>query len=163
MDTLDLIEEVLMEYSGTLILVSHDRDFIDRIVTKSLVFEGESVIDEYIGGYTDYQNAKIAENKKTKSKQISKNQLSEITASKSQQTKLSFKLLYELEQLPSKIEQINEEVAYCEEMLADADLYQQDQLMFINLSQKLVLLKEQLAESELRWLHLMLLKDEASG
>ena len=54
MDTLDLLEEILSDFSGTLLLVSHDRDFIDRTVAKILVFEGNGVIDEYLGGYTDY-------------------------------------------------------------------------------------------------------------
>src|SRR6202000_1202389 len=54
MDTLDLLEDLLADYEGTLLLVSHDRDFLDRLVTSTIAVEGKGVVDEYVGGYTDY-------------------------------------------------------------------------------------------------------------
>jgi len=109
MDTLDMLEEVLSQYDGTLLVVSHDRDFLDQTVTKILAFEGDSKIEGYIGGYSDYIEAKKKFNAKEKKneKHITESKASPAAPSsstKSKSKKLSYKLEYELEHLPKKIE-----------------------------------------------------------
>jgi len=159
MDTLDLIEEILADFGGTLLLVSHDRDFIDRIVGKTLVFEGNTVIDEYLGGYTDYLNhikSKTIASRQSKQSKAPSEQPAEREV---QPGKMSYKLVKELQDLPSAIAAMQQEIAYCEEMLADANLYTHDPKQFLELSQKLVNLQDRLAESELRWLHLSLMQE----
>lgn len=157
MDTLDLLEEILSDFSGTLLLVSHDRDFIDRTVAKILVFEGNGVIDEYLGGYTDYISYN---NKKQHNKVISVPEKKPEPHLEKRSNKMSYKLVRELEELPYKIEKIKEEIDYIESLLSDANLYLEDPKRFTDLSEKLVSLQSELAESELRWLDLSIMKDE---
>jgi ATP-binding cassette subfamily F protein uup len=157
MDTLDLLEEILSDFSGTLLLVSHDRDFIDRTVAKILVFEGNGVIDEYLGGYTDYLSYN---NKKQHNKVISVPEKKPEPHLEKRSNKMSYKLVRELEELPYKIEKIKEEIDYIESLLSDANLYLEDPKRFTDLSEKLVNLQSELAESELRWLDLSIMKDE---
>ncbi len=157
MDTLDLLEEILSDFSGTLLLVSHDRDFIDRTVAKILVFEGNGVIDEYLGGYTDYLSYN---NKKQHNKVISVPEKKPEPHLEKRSNKMSYKLVRELEELPYKIEKIKEEIDYIESLLSDANLYLEDPKRFTDLSEKLVSLQSELAESELRWLDLSIMKDE---
>lgn len=158
MDTLDLIEEVLFDFTGTLILVSHDRDFIDRVVGKVLVFEGETIIDEYIGGYSDY--LECIKGKCATLKSIKKAaKVEQATLSRSSE-KMTYKLIKELQDLPGIIDSTKEEISFCEDILSNTNLYVTDKLQFTNLSQKLVALQEKLAESELRWLHLTIMQEE---
>lgn len=156
MDTLDLLEEILSDFSGTLLLVSHDRDFIDRTVAKILVFEGSGVIDEYLGGYTDY----LIYNKKQPTKILAPVVKKSEQSIEKKSNKMSYKLARELEDLPSKIEKIKEEIDYIESLLSNANLYLEDSKRFTDLSARLVGLESELAESELRWLDLSIMKDE---
>lgn len=153
METLDMLEEILAEYDGTLIIVSHDRDFLDQTVTKILAFEGDGQVEGYIGGYSDYLEARkpknivALENKKEKSKLV------EIEV-KGPAKKLSYKLQYELDHLPQKMTALEMEVRALEQVLSDNDLYARDAAAFQNSSRRLGQAREELDLAETRWLEL---------
>ncbi|MGF1717917.1 ABC transporter ATP-binding protein [Photobacterium chitinilyticum] len=132
-ETLELLEEILANYQGTLLLVSHDRQFVDNTATTSWLFEGNGVIDEYVGGYHDAQ-----EQRANSLTQIAKEQAAQIEAAKKkkdesnqrQETrsrsgkKLSYKLQKELEDLPKKIEELENEIAQLQESINDPAFFQ---------------------------------------
>ena len=124
-ETLELLEELLMDYQGTLLLVSHDRAFLDNVITSSLVFEGRGVIREYVGGYSDWLRQKKADRKPVK-----KAANSNPDPDKSNQTvklkKLSYKDQRELDSLPQLIESLDAEQAQLQETMNAAGFYQQD-------------------------------------
>ena len=126
-ETLELLEELLMEYRGTLLLVSHDRAFLDNVVTRSLVFEGEGVVGEFVGGYTDW----LAQKKEGDSPVVSK-PASDVAkpavkqAAVARKKKLSYKDQRELDELPQRIETLDAEQARLEEAIAGSGFYQQD-------------------------------------
>ncbi len=139
MDTLDMIQDILADFDGTLILVSHDRDFLDRLVTKTMVFNGNANIDECIGGYSDYIRAMKPESVKTIKKQV----VQEIIEPKKTQ-KISFKVQWELENLPIKISELESEVEAIELQLSDPQLYAEDPDLFSDLSHDLVKKKKEI-------------------
>lgn len=156
MDTLDMLEEILANYKGTLIVVSHDRDFLDQTVSSILAFEGDGEIDSYIGGYTDYLEARdqqkvVTETQGAKSAARPVQQYD--TENKAPQ-KLSYKLQFELEQLPGKIEALTVEIARLENDLADPGLYQSNPDIFHASSARLSTARHELEQAELRWLEL---------
>jgi ATP-binding cassette subfamily F protein uup len=129
-ETLELLEELLMDYHGTLLLVSHDRAFLDNVVTSSLVFEGNGVIGEYVGGYSDWQRQKQAADKsvvKSKQRQPGAQVAAEAaTARPSQKVrKLSYKDQRELDGLPARIESLDAEQAQLEQAIGEPGFYQQ--------------------------------------
>ena len=159
MDTLDMLEEVLSQYDGTLLVVSHDRDFLDQTVTKILAFEGDSKIEGYIGGYSDYIEAKKKFNAKEKKneKHITESKASPAAPSsstKSKSKKLSYKLEYELEHLPKKIEKLEAEIGALEGMLANPDFYGSDPGAFQKSAKRLALARDELETAETRWLEI---------
>lgn len=153
METLDMLEEILAEYDGTLIIVSHDRDFLDQTVTKILAFEGNGQVEGYIGGYTDYLAARkpkapvVNEEKKDKLKVVESDP-------KAPARKLSYKLQYELDHLPQKIKAIEMEINALEDVLSDVELYGRDPVTFQNSSRRLGQAREELEQAETRWLEL---------
>ncbi|MCS5596681.1 MAG: ATP-binding cassette domain-containing protein [Alphaproteobacteria bacterium] len=162
MDTLDMLEEILVNYTGTLFVVSHDRDFLDQVVTKTLAFEGEGKVEGYIGGYSDYMEARKAEAQKAekKEKASQKPNKAEVKSetqpvAKPQPTKkLSYKLQYELDNLPEQISGFEEEIETLNKKLADADFYNKDPEGFMNATKDLDTAKRRLERAETRWLEL---------
>lgn len=157
LDSLDVLQEVLSDYEGTLIIVSHDRDFIDRLVTKTIVFEGNGEVEEYIGGYSDYiaqKKERATLQKNIKSAAQNEKKESGTAPKPATQTKLSYKLKRELELLPARIETLEAEIAALETMLMDANLYNRDPDTFHESSRALVSKKAELEEAEERWLEL---------
>ena len=159
MDTLDRLEDMLSKYKGTLLVVSHDRDFLDQTVTKILAFEGNGKIDAVIGGYQDYlakrklrEKPEPAAKPKTKSK--SATPLPEVKTTK----KLTFSQKHELEKLPRKMTELEKEIAYLENQLADRTLYTRDSELFDKLSRDLAKAKVALHAAEVLWLELEELK-----
>ena len=159
METLDMLGEILMNYQGTLLLVSHDRDFLDQIVTKILSFEGDGVIEECIGGYSDYIISKLSKNNqntKNKEEKHKNNILKQKIEFEEPQikNKLTFKLEFELKNLPSKIKSIEEQINLFNKKLSDPNFYKKDTDSFIEMTEKLELAKEDLEYYETRWLEL---------
>ncbi len=128
-ETLELLEELLAEYPGTLLLVSHDRDFLDNVVTSTLVMEGDGRVGEYVGGYSDWLRQRpapsSAQAKKPEPKPAAK-PAEPIAASASAKRKLSYKDARELEQLPARIETLEADLAALTARMNDPAFYQRD-------------------------------------
>lgn len=176
MDTLDMLEEILSNYKGTLIIVSHDRDFLDQTVTKIMAFEGNGKVDVMIGGYSDYleKKQKETEGKKAKSatapsikqhpESAAPRQAEERAAAPQpalhdetpakKRVKLTYKLEHELKQLPSKIKKTEEEIEGLNTQLADPDLYSRDANTFHECIKALDEAKARLERYETRWLEI---------
>lgn len=152
METLDMLEEILAEYEGTLIVVSHDRDFLDQTVSKILAFEGNGQVEGYIGGYSDYLAARKPETETAVQRQEKAKPVEAVTAAPVK--RLSYKLQYELDQLPGRIRALEAEVNALEDALSDADLYARDPVTFQNASRRLGQAREELDDAETRWLEL---------
>lgn len=163
METLDLLQEVLDEYDGTLLLVSHDRDFLDRVVTSTIAVEGNGDVQEYPGGYEDYlrqrkENQQDADNT-TKQKQTDQPK----APAKKPKGKLSYKDQRELDMLPQKMEDLNVEKASLEQEMADPNLFSKNPDKFQEISDRLSAVQEKLDHCEERWLELEMLVEELSG
>lgn len=172
MDTLDMLEEILIQYKGTLIVVSHDRDFLDQTVTQILAFEGDGKVDSCIGGYSDYLEMKTSRGeivqKQTPLKNKEKKAITEsavdeagdepvtqdTTPEPKRAVKLSYKLERELKQLPEKIEKIEEEIVSLSVLLSDGEFYQKDPDGFHSTTKDLAAAQDRLSRYELRWLEL---------
>jgi len=127
-ETLELLEELLGDYSGTLLLVSHDRDFLDNVVTSTLVMEGEGRVGEYVGGYSDWlrqrPSAPAVPAGTAPAKPASAVPTPVATAASAGKRKLSYKESRELEQLPNRIETLESQVAALAEAMNDQAFYQ---------------------------------------
>ncbi len=130
METLDLLQEQLLEYPGTVLLISHDRDFIDQVATQTFVFEGDGRIQEYVGGYSDYlrQRPAVASDSTPATKRgedSAKNSKATASAKENPQGsgKLTYKLQRELASLPGEIEKLEKRLAHLEEEMAAPDFY----------------------------------------
>ena len=149
-ETLELLEELLCDYDGTLILVSHDRSFLDNVVTSTLVFEGDGVVKEYVGGYEDWlrQTKKTAAKKTSTEKPVSK----EIKKEKpKKKTKLSYKEQRELDTLPDKIEKLEAEQEYLQQEVSEPDFYKQQQDVIDKALKRLAELEKELEQAYQRW------------
>lgn len=169
MDTLEMLEDMLESYTGTLFIVSHDRDFLDQTVTQILAFEGDGEVDLHMGGYSDYLEAtgrkKFTDEKKsvkTKQSDISpddsadgeKKSSKEATPSNSKPQKLSFKLEYEWKTLPATIEKLGKEIHTLETELSNASLYTDNPERFETASLRLNKAQDELDKAEMRWLEI---------
>ncbi len=162
-ETLDLLEEMLVQYKGTLLIVSHDRDFLDQTVNKILFFEGDGEVTFFNGGYSDFlQYQLIIEEEKKLNNTIVIPSKSKIKNDSKEKTpkKLTYKLEYELEKIPSIIDQLNINIKSTEEQLSNPDLYKLDKELFIDLTKKLQDYNSKLEYSEERWIELMSMKSE---
>jgi ATP-binding cassette subfamily F protein uup len=154
MDTLDMLQEVLAEYPGTLLLVSHDRDFLDRTVTEIIAFEGDGVIESNIGGYTDYLEAKKKLLPPKAVKQVAATLVTDAPAVKKDNSKMSYKYKHELENLPGRIEALEKEINELRELLNDSGLYMSDPERFDKATRRFPKAQHELETAELRWLEL---------
>ncbi|TYO98893.1 ATP-binding cassette subfamily F protein uup [Geothermobacter ehrlichii] len=145
LETLDLLEELLAAYQGTLFLVSHDREFLDRTVTSCIVFEGEGRVVEYVGGYSDWLRQRPVVEEPEKRKEPKKR------PKKERPRRLSFREKKELEELPARIEQLEAEQAGLHEKLADPDFYRSAGPEVGTCQQRLKELEEELEKAYERW------------
>jgi ATP-binding cassette subfamily F protein uup len=153
MDTLDRLQDILASYAGTLLLVSHDRDFLDNTVTKVLAFEGEGVIDGYIGGYTDYLEQKAHKTgQKSPTKAPPKPTAPTPVTFEKKPEPLPFALKKELDQLPKTMTKLEKTIEKLHEDLAVPDLYTTDPARFDDLAKQLKQAEEDLEKAEMRWL-----------
>lgn len=155
MVTLELLEEMLSDYKGTLLLISHDRAFMDNVVTSTWVFDGKGNIDEYIGGYQDYleqrPDQKVVDQKSDVKKAQAKAEAAAAAASVPKKVKLSYKDQRELEQLPAEMEKLEKEQAELSAKLADGSWFVSDANAATLASQRLVEIEESLLEKLERW------------
>ncbi|MCH7330114.1 ATP-binding cassette domain-containing protein [Acinetobacter modestus] len=155
MVTLELLEEMLSDYKGTLLLISHDRAFMDNVVTSTWVFDGKGNIDEYIGGYQDYleqrPDQKVVDQKSDVKKAQAKAEAAVAAASAPKKVKLSYKDQRELEQLPAEMEKLEKEQAELSAKLADGSWFVSDANAATLASQRLVEIEESLLEKLERW------------
>ncbi|MDB2549662.1 ATP-binding cassette domain-containing protein [Porticoccaceae bacterium] len=145
-DTLDLLEELLIDYKGTIILVSHDRAFLNNVVTSTLVFEGNGSINQYIGGYDDWLRQRKTE-QPASSQQPAKAQTKASSASK----KLSYKDQRELDNLPQEIENLETQIAGLSEQISQPDFYRGDRNDIAETETRLFELQQQLSHCYDRW------------
>jgi ATP-binding cassette subfamily F protein uup len=159
LETLEVLEDLLMDYQGTLLLVSHDREFIDQVVTSVFVFEGQGLVNSYVGGYSDWlaqppataPNANLAATDKPAPVQK--------TQKSARNSKLSYKLRRELEALPERIESLEQAVAQQQEKMAAADFYQQSSEAAIKTElDQLQTLEQELQATYARWEELEAIK-----
>jgi ATP-binding cassette subfamily F protein uup len=147
-DTLELLEELLINYKGTVLLVSHDRTFLNNIVTSILVMEGNGVVKEYVGGYDDWIDQKKLN--KSEKKVDSDNIKQKIIKKPLQKRKLSYNEKRELESLPKNIEQMEQELEQLHEQMADPEFYSVKGNI-ADAQKKAKTLEENLAEAYKRW------------
>ncbi len=153
MVTLELLEEMLADYRGTLLLISHDRAFMDNVVTSTWVFDGKGGIEEYVGGYQDYlmqrPNQTVVDQKADVKKAQAKAAAN--TAPAQKKVKLSFKDQRELEQLPVEIEKLEAEQTQLSDQLADGSWFVKDAVAATAASERLAEIEELLLEKLERW------------
>ncbi|MGP0061898.1 MAG: ABC-F family ATP-binding cassette domain-containing protein [Beijerinckiaceae bacterium] len=162
LETLDLLQEMLADYPGTLILVSHDRDFLDRVATSILVAEGGGRWVEYAGGYSDMlaQRGHGIGGKDLAPKPSAKPKSEAPLAPAKPKRRLSFKEKHALETLPAHIEELRGRAARLQTVLDDADLYVRDPKKFAQTTEAMGKLAAALAEAEDEWLELEILRQQ---
>ena len=163
METLDLLQELVAGFSGTVILVSHDRDFLDRTVTTVLAPEGNGRWLQYAGGYSDMiaqrKGVEVTKNKteKTVSSSVSPEPQRE---KRTEKQKLSYKQKFALEKLPLEIDELHKLIGSLEKEFSDPQLYMKDEKRFHELSQLLDKKRTELSKKEEEWLELEMLREE---
>jgi ATP-binding cassette subfamily F protein uup len=161
LETLDLLQEMLADYAGTVLLVSHDRDFLDRVATGLLVAEGDGRWTEYAGGYSDMlaQRGAAPGAAELRAARAETRPAPPPVRQASRSAKLSFRDKHALETLPAQIEQWQREVAGLQARLADPDLYARDPAAFAATSATLAQRQGALADAEERWLELEIMRE----
>ena len=161
MDTLDLLQEVLDEYEGTILLVSHDRDFIDRVVTSVIYMPGDGSVSEHAGSYSDLLEklkSKIPAKKENKKEALPRKE--EKPKSETKKTgRLSYNQQRLLEILPGKISELEKQIGDTEAALSDSSLYTENPEKFDALTTQLEELKAELEKSENQWLEIEMLRE----
>jgi len=148
-ETLELLEQLLMDYTGTLLLVSHDRTFLDNVVTSTIAFEGNGEVHEYIGGYEDWLRQKRDTSKKAEPVKKKEEPAKATTSVKTK--KLSYNLQRELEQLPKKIDGLEVKIEELTNEMGKPEFYQQEQSVVASVGNQLKELQEQLDNCFARW------------
>jgi ATP-binding cassette subfamily F protein uup len=153
-ETLDLLEEMLVEMPATLLLVSHDRVFLNNVATSVLVFEGDGKIGEYLGGYDDYLRQKPKAPVNTPEPKVTPSNKS-ASAEKPRQRKLSYKENKELEALPAKLESLEKEQAELSEKLSSPEIYSGDGKEALKITARLKEIETELETAFIRWEELL--------
>ena len=157
LETLDLLTEMLSNYSGTLLIVSHDRDFLDQTVNKILHFKEDGNVSLFFGGYSDFlksENQQVTKNKETKKSHSENNKVNNSKA------KLSYKFQYELEQLPNQIKNIQQELEDIKNELKDTNLYLENYERYQEITSKMEVLNSDLNIKENRWYELIKMEED---
>ena len=167
METIDLLQEVISEYDGTVLIVSHDRDFLDRTVTGLLAFEDNGRIIAHAGGYTDYLDRRRRQLDKQQQTQADKKAGQKKTAQKKTadrpKDRLSYKLTYLLEKLPNEMATLTEKITTAEQHLSDMTFFEQDPDRYQILAEQTRQNKVNLKEKEEAWLELAILHEELNS
>jgi ATP-binding cassette subfamily F protein uup len=163
LETLDVLEEMLGDYEGTVILISHDRDFLDRVVTSVIVPEGNGRWIEYAGGYTDMLAQRGEDLSREAPKAAAPEEKKEVKAAApaaAPKRRLNFNEKHALETLPKTIAKLQAEIAKHQKLLDDPDLYAKDRKKFDAASAAISKAQEELSAAEDRWLELEVLREE---
>jgi len=159
-ETLELLEELLLEYKGTVLLVSHDRAFLDNVVTSTLVFEGGGRVAEYVGGYEDWLRQRPKEDAGAPGKAA---KAEKPQAQSKRQAKLSYKEQRELEGLPARIEALESEQSGLYATMADTTFYQKGKDEIARAQDRLKAVEDELAAAYERWEMLEAIEAEGKG
>lgn len=149
LETLELLEELLLDYKGTLLLVSHDRTFLNDVVTSTFVFEGEGKVNEYIGGYDDWQRQSAVKQKNVMEETTSRAE--SLRKQSDRPRKLTFKEQRELETLPQHIEALEEEQQQLYQTMSNPMFFQKKKEEIANIKTRVSSLECELAEAYQRW------------
>jgi ATP-binding cassette subfamily F protein uup len=163
LETLDVLEEMLGDYEGTVILISHDRDFLDRVVTSVIVPEGDGRWLEYAGGYSDMLAQRGGDLKRETVKTAPADNVAKpkpAAPSSAPKRRLNFNEKHALETLPKTIATLQAEIAKQQRVLDDPDLYAKDRSRFDAASVAIATAQQQLHEAEDKWLELEMLREE---
>ena len=152
-ETLDLLQDVLGQYDGTVLLVSHDRDFLDRVATTTIALEGAGKAIVYAGGWSDYQ-AQKPKIETTEPRKVNNSQKVERSKIKTQNNPITFSEKHQLKILPKKIERLEAEINKLEEFLSQPDLFKNYPVKFKKATEILIERQEKLSLTELEWLEL---------
>ena len=153
LETLDLLQEVIADYEGTVLLVSHDRDFLDRTVTITLGLDGSGKVDVVAGGYDDWEKRRSRPSpSRSPAKGATQKQAAPATRRSGGGNKLSFNDQHDLDRLPSEIERLELEISLAEEALHDPDLFSSDPARFAELTRQLESFRLEKERAEERWL-----------
>ncbi len=164
LETLDVLEEMLGDYEGTVLLISHDRDFLDRVVTSVIAPDGNGKWIEYAGGYSDMLAQRGADLKRETPKAASpaeeKKDTRAAAPSATPKRRLSFNEKHALETLPKTIAKLHDDIAKLQRTLDDPDLYRKDRERFDQTSSAIAKAQQDLSAAEDRWLELEVLREE---
>jgi len=155
METLEVLEQRLIDYNGTLIIVSHDRQFLDNVVTSTIVFEQQGEVREYVGGYTDWlrQGKALAEVDNPDREPVGEATHSAMPAGPKPK-KPGYNEQRELDELPQQIEQLEKKVAALLGKISDSDFYSQDHVATQPVLQEFAALQQALDDALERWTEL---------
>jgi ATP-binding cassette subfamily F protein uup len=165
LETLDVLEETLADYAGTVLLISHDRDFLDRVVSAVIVPEGDGRWTEYAGGYSDMlmqRGADIAQTRPARAAQPKEAKAAPDPKNRPKK-KLSFNEKYALDTLPKEMARLEGEIAAFQKKLGDPSLYARDRKAFEQATAAMARAQAALAEAEEKWLALEILREEIEG
>jgi len=167
LETLDLLQEVIADYEGTVLIVSHDRDFLDRTVTITLGLDGSGKIDVVAGGYEDWvrqrYQARHAPAKSGTQAQESAKQAKTGALPSQRDRKLTYKDQRDYDRLPAEIEHLEAQVAADEATLSDADLYARNPARFAELTERIARHRAEIEAAELRWLEVAEMAERLAG
>lgn len=162
-ETLEVLEQKLCEFRGTLIVVSHDREFLDNVVTSTIVFEKDGCIQEYVGGYSDWLRSghELAETEDPFGLSVAERKQADAAERRKQKkaTKLSYKDQRELDQLPAEIESIENSIAELQQVVSQPDFYSQEQELVQGKLKELADTEARLEQCVERWSELEIMQD----
>jgi ATP-binding cassette subfamily F protein uup len=160
-ETLDLLQELLDDYDGTVLLVSHDRDFIDRVATTTVAMEGQGRVTPYAGGWSDYQTQRTAppDTAPAETKPAQK-PATPVDRKPARDAALSFTERHRLAELPGVIDRLGAEIAKLEQFLSQPDLYAKEPVKFAKGTEALADRQRALAAAEEEW---MMLEEKAEA
>ena len=162
MDTLDLLQEVLDEYNGTVLIVSHDRDFLDKVITSVIYMQGDGTIYEHAGSYSELLAKISPDPQKAQPKTLKKEKKNNPSPSLKPK-KLNYNQQRLINVIPQELCKIEKEIQTISERLSDATLYTENPSLFDDLSQKLLKLQNEKEAKENQWLELQILADEINN
>jgi len=165
LETLDLLQEVIADYDGTVLIVSHDRDFLDRTVNLTLGLDGSGHVDIIAGGYADWEEKRDKRDKPTvkKTEKTVSAELASAAPSMPKKVKLSYKDQRDYDLLPNRIAEIDAEIAAAEQEMSDPALYTQKPARFAELTSKTESLRAEKDAAEERWLELAMMVEDSGS